>query len=76
LFWRKRDISVPVLLAKGYRSILYARKKEKQRKKGKRGPVSVTERKQNKEKWEQRSTASRLADKVPYTSEKEGHQPL
>ncbi|MEK4650764.1 MULTISPECIES: hypothetical protein [Niallia] len=32
---------MPVLFAKGYRSILYARKKEKQRKKGKRGPVSV-----------------------------------
>lgn len=51
-------------------------RKRSKEKKGKRGPVSVTERKQNKEKWEQRSTASRLADKVPYTSEKEGHQPL
>lgn len=51
-------------------------RKRSKEKKGKRGPVSVTESKQNKEKWEQRSTASRLADKVPYTSEKEGHQPL
>jgi len=54
---------------------LCPKEREAKKKREKRTGL-CTERKQNKEKWEQRSTASRLADKVPYTSEKEGHQPL